>query len=88
MALSRRRHFTCYVNLETTRPKIRRILRDFQVTSHASWCVIRRRLPAAARPAASPQRDSILAAGRATTASRWRAKAPTKSSGSISRPVC
>jgi polysaccharide deacetylase family protein (PEP-CTERM system associated) len=33
MALSRRRHFTCYVNLETTRPKIKRILRDFQVTS-------------------------------------------------------
>jgi hypothetical protein len=33
MALSRRRRFTCYVNLESTRPKIKRILRDFQVTS-------------------------------------------------------
>ena len=33
MVLSRRRRFTCYVNLETTRPKIRSILRDFQVTS-------------------------------------------------------
>jgi len=33
MALSRRRRFTCYVNLKTTRPKIRRILRDFRVTS-------------------------------------------------------
>ena len=33
MALSRRRRFTCYVNLESTRPKIRRILRDFRVTS-------------------------------------------------------
>ena len=33
MALSRSRRFTCYVNLETTRPKIKRILRDFQVTS-------------------------------------------------------
>jgi hypothetical protein len=33
MALSRRRRFTCYVNLESTRPKIRCILRDFQVTS-------------------------------------------------------
>jgi hypothetical protein len=33
MALSRRRHFTCYVNLKTTCPKIRRILRDFRVTS-------------------------------------------------------
>ena len=30
MALSRRRSFTCYVNLETTRPKIRRILRGFR----------------------------------------------------------
>jgi len=33
MALSRRRRFTCYVNVKTTRPKIRRILRDFRVTS-------------------------------------------------------
>jgi polysaccharide deacetylase family protein (PEP-CTERM system associated) len=33
MSLSRRRRFTCYVNLRTTRPKIKHILRDFQVTS-------------------------------------------------------
>jgi polysaccharide deacetylase family protein (PEP-CTERM system associated) len=33
LALSRRRAFTCYVNLKTTRPKIKHILRDFQVTS-------------------------------------------------------
>ena len=33
LPLSRRRRFTCYVNLQTTRPKISRILRDFQVTS-------------------------------------------------------
>lgn len=33
MALSRRRKFTCYVNLHTTRPKIERILRDFTVSS-------------------------------------------------------
>ncbi len=33
MALSRRRRFTCYVNLKSTRPKIKSILRDFQVTS-------------------------------------------------------
>lgn len=33
MALSRKRKFTCYVNLETTRPKIERILNDFEVTS-------------------------------------------------------
>jgi hypothetical protein len=33
MALNRRRRFTCYVNVKTTRPKIRRILRDFRVTS-------------------------------------------------------
>jgi polysaccharide deacetylase family protein (PEP-CTERM system associated) len=33
MALSRRRRFTCYVNVKTTRPKIRRIVRDFRVTS-------------------------------------------------------
>jgi polysaccharide deacetylase family protein (PEP-CTERM system associated) len=33
MPLSRRRKFTCYVNLHTTRPKIERILRDFQVSS-------------------------------------------------------
>ena len=33
MPLSRRRKFTCYVNLRSTRPKIRRILRDFRVSS-------------------------------------------------------
>jgi polysaccharide deacetylase family protein (PEP-CTERM system associated) len=37
MQLSRRRRFTCYVNLETTRPKIRHILRDFQVTSFDAY---------------------------------------------------
>jgi polysaccharide deacetylase family protein (PEP-CTERM system associated) len=37
MRLSRRRRFTCYVNLETTRPKIRHILRDFQVTSFDAY---------------------------------------------------
>ena len=33
LPLSRRRRFTCYVNLHSTRPKIERILRDFQVSS-------------------------------------------------------
>jgi polysaccharide deacetylase family protein (PEP-CTERM system associated) len=33
MPLSRRRKFTCYVNLHSTRPKIRQILRDFKVSS-------------------------------------------------------
>jgi len=33
MPLSGRRRFTCYVNLHSTRPKIERILRDFQVSS-------------------------------------------------------
>lgn len=33
MPLSRRRKFTCYVNLRSTRAKIERILRDFHVTS-------------------------------------------------------
>jgi hypothetical protein len=33
LPLSLRRRFTCYVNLSTTRPKIKRILRDFQITS-------------------------------------------------------
>ena len=37
MRLSRRRRFTCYVNLKTTRPKIRHILRDFQVTSFDAY---------------------------------------------------
>lgn len=35
MALGRR--FRSYVNLETTEPKIRRILRDFRVTSYANY---------------------------------------------------
>ena len=33
LPLSARRKFTCYVNLGTTRPKIRQILRDFKVSS-------------------------------------------------------
>lgn len=33
MALSRRRKFTCYVNLRSTRAKIERLLRDFPVSS-------------------------------------------------------
>ena len=33
LPLSRRRKFTCYVNLRSTRPKIKQILRDFQVSS-------------------------------------------------------
>jgi len=33
LPLSARRKFTCYVNLHSTRPKIRRILRDFKVSS-------------------------------------------------------
>jgi polysaccharide deacetylase family protein (PEP-CTERM system associated) len=33
MPLGRRRKFTCYVNLRSTREKIERILRDFPVTS-------------------------------------------------------
>jgi polysaccharide deacetylase family protein (PEP-CTERM system associated) len=33
LPLSRRRRFTCYVNLHSTRPKIERILRDFHVAS-------------------------------------------------------
>jgi polysaccharide deacetylase family protein (PEP-CTERM system associated) len=33
LPLSRRRKFTCYVNLRTTQPKIKSILRDFPVTS-------------------------------------------------------
>lgn len=33
LPLSRRRQFTCYVNLRSTRAKIRRILRDFNVAS-------------------------------------------------------
>ncbi len=37
MPLSRRRRFTCYVNLETTRPKMARILEDFDVTSFAKY---------------------------------------------------
>jgi polysaccharide deacetylase family protein (PEP-CTERM system associated) len=37
LPLSRRRRFTCYVNLRTTRAKIERILRDFQVSSFAKY---------------------------------------------------
>ena len=33
LPVGRRRQFTCYVNLRSTRPKIKRILRDFQVMS-------------------------------------------------------
>jgi polysaccharide deacetylase family protein (PEP-CTERM system associated) len=33
LPLTARRKFTCYVNLRSTRPKIRQILRDFNVTS-------------------------------------------------------
>lgn len=41
MPLSRRRRFTCYVNLRSTRPKIERILRDFQVTSFDKYMAAR-----------------------------------------------
>jgi polysaccharide deacetylase family protein (PEP-CTERM system associated) len=41
MPLSRKRRFACYVNLRSTRPKIQRILRDFQVTSFASYIAAR-----------------------------------------------
>jgi polysaccharide deacetylase family protein (PEP-CTERM system associated) len=37
LPLSRRRRFTCYVNLRTTRPKIERILRDFAVSSFEKY---------------------------------------------------
>jgi polysaccharide deacetylase family protein (PEP-CTERM system associated) len=37
MPLSRRRRFTCYVNLKSTRPKMQRILRDFRVTSFEKY---------------------------------------------------
>jgi polysaccharide deacetylase family protein (PEP-CTERM system associated) len=37
MPLSARRKFTCYVNLRSTRPKIERILRDFQVSSFDTY---------------------------------------------------
>jgi polysaccharide deacetylase family protein (PEP-CTERM system associated) len=37
MPLSRRRKFTCYINLHTTRPKIERILRDFAVSSFEKY---------------------------------------------------
>ena len=37
MPLSRRRKFTCYVNLRSTRPKIKQILRDFQVSSFDNY---------------------------------------------------
>jgi polysaccharide deacetylase family protein (PEP-CTERM system associated) len=37
LPVSRRRKFTCYVNIRSTRPKIRRILRDFQVMSFDNY---------------------------------------------------
>ena len=37
MPLDRRRRFTCYVNLHSTRPKIESILRDFPVTSFGNY---------------------------------------------------
>jgi polysaccharide deacetylase family protein (PEP-CTERM system associated) len=37
MALSRKRKFTCYVNLHTTRPKMERIVKDFHVTSFEKY---------------------------------------------------
>jgi polysaccharide deacetylase family protein (PEP-CTERM system associated) len=37
MPLSRSRKFTCYVNLRSTRPKIRQILRDFCVSSFDNY---------------------------------------------------
>ena len=37
LPLSRRRRFTCYVNLRSTRPKLKHILRDFQVSSFEQY---------------------------------------------------
>lgn len=37
LPLSRRRRFTCYVNLRSTKPKIKRILRDFRVSSFEKY---------------------------------------------------
>lgn len=37
MPLSRGRKFTCYVNLRSTRPKIRQMLRDFRLSSFADY---------------------------------------------------
>ena len=37
MPLSRRRRFTCYANLRSTRPKIRQILRDFRMSSFDNY---------------------------------------------------
>jgi polysaccharide deacetylase family protein (PEP-CTERM system associated) len=37
MPLSRRRRFTCYVNLDSTRRKMSRILQDFRVTSFQQY---------------------------------------------------
>jgi polysaccharide deacetylase family protein (PEP-CTERM system associated) len=37
LPLSRRRRFTCYVNLRSTRPKLEHILRDFQVSSFEKY---------------------------------------------------
>jgi polysaccharide deacetylase family protein (PEP-CTERM system associated) len=37
LPLSRRRKFTCYVNLRSTQPKIENILRDFEVSSFQNY---------------------------------------------------
>jgi len=37
LPLSRRRRFTCYVNLRSTRPKLQHILRDFDVSSFEQY---------------------------------------------------
>jgi hypothetical protein len=37
LPLSRRRKFTCYVNLRSTQPKIENILRDFEVSSFENY---------------------------------------------------
>jgi polysaccharide deacetylase family protein (PEP-CTERM system associated) len=37
LPLSRRRRFTCYVNLRSTRPKLEHILRDFKVSSFEKY---------------------------------------------------
>lgn len=41
LPLGLRRRFTCYVNLSTTRSKIKRILRDFQITSFEHYLAAR-----------------------------------------------
>jgi hypothetical protein len=39
--LSLRRKFTCYVNLRTTRAKVRRLLGDFEMISFANYMATR-----------------------------------------------